>query len=189
MNFPSTSTEAIVETQPQKEADTHLRGHWLVLARIGWIVIAGLTLGLYVASIPNYFAYLHVVCTGNVATCRNSGQLTPGDLRALQALGLSLDFYARYEVALYIGFTVGFAVIGALIFWRKSDDRMALFASLTLIMFPAGFNTMSWLHFLRPGCSQSISWPSWAISLSSSSSTCFLPDDLSRVGHAGSGWE
>lgn len=53
----------------------------------------------------------------------------------------SLDFYARYEVALYIGFTVGFAAIGALIFWRKSDDRMALFASLTLIMFPAGFNS------------------------------------------------
>ena len=31
--------------------------------------------------------------------------------------------------------------MGAVIFWRKSDDRMALFASLTLIMFPAGFNS------------------------------------------------
>ena len=120
---------------------TLLSGRWLVLARVVWVGIAVLSLGLVIASIPSYFAFLHVLCTGALATCRNNGQITPDDLRALQALGLSLDSYATYLVALYIVFTVGYATIGAVIFWRKSDDRMALFASLTLIMFPAGFNS------------------------------------------------
>jgi hypothetical protein len=36
--------------------------------------------------------------------------------------------------------TVGYVAIGTVIFWRRSDDRMALFASLTLLTFPAAFN-------------------------------------------------
>ena len=141
LNLPPTSIETTVEAPPRSEVDTRLRGRWLVLARALWFVIAVLTLGLLIASMPSYFAVLHVVCKGSFAVCRNNGQLTPGDVRAFQALGLSLDFYATYELVIYIVFTVGYAAIGAVIFWRKSDDRMALFASLTLIMFPAGFNS------------------------------------------------
>ncbi len=141
MNLSSASKETRLDAQPSSEADTRLRGRWLIIARSVWVVLAALTLGLIIASIPSYSALLHVVCSSDLVTCRNNGQLTPADLRALQALGLSLDFYATYWVAVYIVFTVGFATIGTLIFWRKSDDRMALFASLTLILFPAGFNS------------------------------------------------
>jgi len=55
-------------------------------------------------------------------------------------LGLSLDIFATYQVALLIVFAVVYTAIGAVLFWRKSDDRMALFASLTLVTFPAAFN-------------------------------------------------
>ena len=138
MNLPTTSIETPVDTPARSEVDIRLCGRWLVLARALWVVIAVLTLGLFIASIPNYFAFLHVICTGAIATCRNNGQLTPDDLRTL---GLSLDFYARYEAAVYIVFTIGYAAIGAVIFWRKSHERMALLASLALITFPAGFNS------------------------------------------------
>ena len=124
MNLPSASTQTTVDAQPRSEADIRLRGHWLVLVRVVWVVIAALTLGLIIASIPSYFAFLHVVCTGAFAVCRNNGQLNPNDLRAFQALGLSLDFYATYELALYIVFTVGYAAIGAVIFWRKSQEAL-----------------------------------------------------------------
>src|SRR5205809_4918778 len=40
-----------------------------------------------------------------------------------------------------IVFAVVYASIAAVIFWRKSDDRMAFFASLTLVTFPAAFST------------------------------------------------
>src|SRR6266496_990807 len=131
MKLPSASTKATVDAQPQRETDTRLRGRWLLLVRVVWVVIAVLALGLVIASIPGYFSFLHVLCTGTLATCRNNGQITPYYLRALQALGLSLDSFATYLVALDIVFAVVYASIAAVIFWRKSDDRMAFFASLT----------------------------------------------------------
>lgn len=80
MNPPSASTQTGVNAQPPGETDTRLRGRWLVLARVVWVMLAVLTLGLLIATIPSYFAFLHVVCPGAFATCRNSGQLIPGDL-------------------------------------------------------------------------------------------------------------
>ena len=140
MNLPSASTQPPVNAQLSGEADTHLHGRWLLLTRVVWISIALLALGLSVASIPTSFASLYVLCTDAPATCSDNGYLTPDYLRALQALGLSLDVFATYLVALVIVFAVVYAAIGAVLFLRKSDDRMALFASLTLVTFPAAFN-------------------------------------------------
>jgi signal transduction histidine kinase len=140
MNPLPVSTHIVVTAPSPGEADTCLRGGFLVLARVAWGVIALLALGLYIASIPNYFASLHVLCTDAPAVCSNNGQLTPGYLQALQAVGLSLDVFATYQVALVIVFAVVYAAIGAVLFWRKSNDRMALIASLTLLTFPAAFN-------------------------------------------------
>jgi len=138
---PPVSTQIALTAQTPGEADTRLRGRWLVIARVGWVVITLLTLGLLIASIPTYFVSLHLLCSSDPATCRNGGQLTPNGLQAFRAAGLSLDFYATYEVALYVLLIIVFAAIGAVIFWRKSDDRMALVASLALITFPAGWGS------------------------------------------------
>ncbi len=140
MKLPSASTKATVDAQPQRETDTRLRGRWLLLVRVVWVVIAVLALGLVIASIPGYFSFLHVLCTGTLATCRNNGQMTPDYLRAIQALGLSLDSFAAYQVALVMVFAVVYAAIGAVLFWRRSNDRMALIASVSLVTFPAAFH-------------------------------------------------
>src|SRR3989454_1778269 len=117
--------------------DPRLYGRWLILARIGWVAVVGLALGLFIASIPTTFADLHILCTA--ALCSTSGQLTPDYVRELQALGLSMDFYATYIVVFIIVFAFGYFAVGAVLFWRKSDDRMALFASFTLVTFPMAF--------------------------------------------------
>src|SRR5437588_3499848 len=140
MNLPSASTQTTVHAQPSGETDTRLHGRWFLLTRVAWGGIALLTLGLTVASIPTALASLYVLCTDAPGTCSNNGYITPGYLRALQALGLSLDVFATYEIALLIVFAVVYTAIGTVLFWRKSDDRMALFASLTLVTFPAAFN-------------------------------------------------
>jgi len=118
-------------------ADTRLRGGWLVLARVVWVVVVVLALGLFIASIPTTFADLHILCTA--ALCSTSGQLTPDYVRELHALSLSMDFYATYIVVFIIVFAFGYFAVGAVLFWRKSDDRMALFASFTLVTFPMAF--------------------------------------------------
>lgn len=109
-----------------------LRGRWLVLARAGWLGIAILTLALFVASIPAEFAELQIECP--TAACPN-GQLSLDGMRALADLGLSLDFFAAYGVALDVVFAVVYVAVAALIFWRKSTERFALFVALALLTF------------------------------------------------------
>ena len=113
------------------------QGPWLTVARVAWIVLFVSTLGLFVIHIPGYFAALHLIRSPNANTF--TGQLTPGDVQALQSLGLSLDFYAVCMVVVSLLFQFSYAAVGLLLFCRKSDDRMALFASFALMLSPFGF--------------------------------------------------
>lgn len=140
MNLPSASTQSAINAQSSGQVDTRLHGRWLLLARVVWVMLALLTLCLEIVCIPYYFALMHVICTGTQFVCQNPGQLTPDTLRKLQEEGLSLDFFVIYWIVASLVFTAVYTVIGGVIFWRRAGDRMALFASLALILFPVGFN-------------------------------------------------
>ncbi len=135
MNVQHAPTE--VTESRERHSYARLQGIWLVLARVVWVAVVVLALGLFIASIPTNFADLHILCTA--ASCSNVGQLTADYVRELNALGLSMDFYATYIVVFIIVFAFGYCAVGAVLFWRKSDDRMALFASFSLVMFPMAF--------------------------------------------------
>src|SRR5918998_1218718 len=114
-----------------------LQRRWLLLARITWVAVAITALVIALFSIPSSFEQYRSVCTAapEVCTERAAWQPTPEGVRALRDVGLSLDAYALLNVAIdKIGDLVWFAV-GALIFLRRSDDRMALLTSLFLITF------------------------------------------------------
>lgn len=106
-----------VSAQPE----TRLTGRWLILPRGVWIGVVALALGLYLWSIPVQLAH-------------SSDQISSAGLEQLQQAGLSLGFYAGYLTALTAIFVLVFSIVGAVIFWRKSDDWMGLFASLTLVL-------------------------------------------------------
>jgi len=125
---------------PAAPPATTLRGRQRRLAQIAWLAVALPTIGLFLASVPVYFVYLLTPCPG--AACTN-GQLTPDTLRALHALGLSVNFYAAYTVALDVVVAAVYSAVAFLLFWRKSDDRMALFAALTLLTFGSATFTTS----------------------------------------------
>ena len=46
-----------------------------------------------------------------------------------------MGFYATYTVALTVLFATVCALVGVLLFWRRSDDRLALLASIALLTF------------------------------------------------------
>src|SRR6266487_841412 len=140
MNRANVQSETGLRPASSSIADTGLRGGWLVLARIVWVAVVVLALGLFIASIPTTFAALHNLCTA--PSCTTSGPLTPADVQELQAVGLSMDFYATYMVVFIMVFAFGYFTVGVILFWRKSDDRMALFASFTLVTFPLAFTEM-----------------------------------------------
>ena len=93
------------------------------------MVVAVLALGLLCASIPTQYEQLVAFA---------SPGLDPATVRAnLQELGVSADFYATYLICISTASALVWIAVGAVIFWRRSDDRMALFASLCLITFGA----------------------------------------------------
>jgi hypothetical protein len=114
-----------------------LQGRWLLLARVVWVAVALLTVSVFVLSIPSEFARLQSPCTDTVS-CSWLIRLTPQNLRELRDLGLSVDLFAAYLILLETAFTVAPIAVGAIIFWRRPDDRMALLVSLVLLMYWAG---------------------------------------------------
>jgi hypothetical protein len=113
---------------------------------VAWIIVVTLALGLFVASISTHVAYLHTLCSSS--ECLYNGQLTPSDLRQLHAWGLSLDFYVIIQVALIVLEFLVFGVVGAVVFWRRSDDWLALLTSFYMVLFPLGALDSYVLHTL-----------------------------------------
>ena len=108
---------------------------WLAVARIGWILVALVLAGNFVASIPAYYRNLRTVCTGPVSQCSSMWQPTPGNVLALQRLHLPVAAYAAYFVSLDVAASLLFWIVGMLIFWRKSHEWMGVSVSLVLILF------------------------------------------------------
>ncbi len=140
MNRLPASAHPAERFEPRSETERRWHGYRLVLVRLVCLSLYVLSVGLFVASIPSYIAHLHLLCTGTAAACTTSGQLTPGDVRRLHELGLSRDFYATYTIVLVSMFALGYWLVAALLFWRKSDDRLALLAAVSLALVPIVFN-------------------------------------------------
>ena len=127
-------TGALPDTSSPTEA--RLRGRQLILARAAWLAVALLTLVMVVTAIPIEFARLQQICMSG--DCEHP-HLTPESLRELQALGLSSRFFVGYFLTLTLAFVAVWVAAGAIIFWRKSDDRAALFVAFFLVTFGASF--------------------------------------------------
>src|SRR4051812_2749136 len=68
-------------------ATTRLSGHWLIMVRATWLVLVVPGLGLFVASLPVYYAQIQRACV-DLVTCNITGALTTKGLQELPALGL-----------------------------------------------------------------------------------------------------
>jgi hypothetical protein len=146
MNHPSFSMP--IRDEQRDERDTHLHGSWLVLMRVTWVVVVVLSVGLFIIGVPFNFATSHAICA--TASCTTTNQLTLDQVHELQHLGLSIDFFATFSSVLAIIFEFGYVVTGAVIFWRKSDERVALVASLYLVTFGAAFQGSNLLLTIDP---------------------------------------
>ena len=127
-----------------------LRARWLLPARIAWVVMAITVLAIILFSIPSSFEHYRGVCTAASEVCAEQAvdQATPEGVRALEDIGLSLRSYALLNVVVDKVFQLVWFAVGALIFWRRSDDRMALLVSALLVSFgpvtvdPTAANTL-----------------------------------------------
>ena len=148
MNHPSLSLQTTIGDEQRGERDSRLHGRWLMFMRVLWAIVAVLSVGLFIASIPFNFALLQTVCA--TSSCNTTNQLTLQQVHELQHLGLSLTFYALLNIVPLIMFEMGYVATSVIIFWRKSDERIALVASFYLITFGAAFQGSNILLTVHP---------------------------------------
>src|SRR6185369_5911221 len=92
----------------------------LVAARLAWLVVFGVSLTMFILSIPYHFSEMHTLCTSGPCY---APALTPAILERLQQAGLSTDFYAGYWAFLEFLIAGPFALTSLILFSRRSDDR------------------------------------------------------------------
>ncbi len=112
----------------------HLRGWRLILARGVWATLVVTTYSLFILALPARWKQL--LTTTPVGNDWNA-QLAAYEAVLLARLSIPLEAYAWYFIVLECLFLLAFSSIGLMIFWRKTDEPLALFASLTLIVFGA----------------------------------------------------
>jgi signal transduction histidine kinase len=145
---------AITESQ---DTDITLRGRWLLIARLAWIIAFIALAMMYVFGFEMVHDVLSTVCEGEPCTLMHqirhtaagdqvmdwdgpavgfADPLRPDQVRALETLGLTLDQYG-WLGALQMGIpALIFLLIAAGLFWRKSDNWMALFVSVMVATTP-----------------------------------------------------
>ncbi len=130
MNSPKASPLSMESADTRSEHSTQLSGSWLILARGIWVALFGFSLTVFFADLAAYFAQLQIVCGGSACII---GQLTPTSVLALQQVGLTVQSYALFSVALSVIFVFVWSAVGAFIAWRKSKDWMALLVAILLV--------------------------------------------------------
>ena len=120
MRQPVSPSTTVPDAAPSSgAADTQLRGPSLIAARLTWVAIAVTVVTLNILALPGTYSL----------------PIPPDILRDLHRLGISPALFVIINVLENAGCTLIYLAMGILIFWRRSDDRMALFCSLMLITF------------------------------------------------------
>lgn len=114
-----------------------LEGRWLLLARVAWVAVAVMALAIIVFSVPSSFEHYRGICAAEADVCAKQAvdQATPEGVRALRDVGLTLRSYALLNVVVEKVFQLTWFAVGTFIFWRRSDNRMALLVSAFLVSF------------------------------------------------------
>src|SRR6266496_1981679 len=132
--------ETAMSLEGHDEPDSRLYGSRLILARAACLAAGILSFGVFVASVPaTYGVILSHYCTRPL--CNHPTQASVQFVQQLQALGLSVQAYAIYNMIVNVIFVCTYFVVAIMLFWRRSDDWMALFAAFFLMTFAITFSS------------------------------------------------
>ncbi len=120
--------------QPTRSGDVRVAatsGRRLLLAQGCWWMVAILSLLYFVTGLPDRFPLIALHSTLVTAPPAIVGE-------GLAQLGLNPRVFTGYAIALVIIRAAVFYLIGVLVFWRRSRERMALLCALLLVAVPSG---------------------------------------------------
>jgi hypothetical protein len=122
-----------MQMQPP-QSNTVLRPPWLNIARATWIVVAALAVILFLAEFAILWGEPLPNCTDPDNIC-GPWQVSQEDLNVGVELGLPEPVLRFIYLFTFIPPRIAFLLVGVLIFWRRSDDWMALLLSFMLVAF------------------------------------------------------
>jgi hypothetical protein len=135
MNLADTEQKSTYGAVVFNTANTRLTGSRLTFARVLWLLLVIPSLGLCIASLIVSYQQMQTVCLDSV-TCNHLPEALPVHLlHALLTLGISASGYAALLTILNVITAAIWYEIGFFIFWRRSDDWLALLAAFVLVMF------------------------------------------------------
>jgi hypothetical protein len=117
------------------DQETRLHGRRLLVVRGLIFIVIGITLGLYLLALPGLYLRLSVPCTHELDLCL----YFPEQVAPLAKLGLTPSSLIGIVIAVSYASILLVCGVAAVLIWRRSDDWMALFLALTLILMPANF--------------------------------------------------
>jgi hypothetical protein len=125
MNHQATANGDRRAAATRADAHTRLSGARLFIARALWLAFALPSVAFYVAGIPRYFQQVDAGC--DISVC----DTLPVEIIA--ALGLTASGFALVWTAFHVLLQVIWYAVGFLLFWRRSDDWLALLAAFFLV--------------------------------------------------------
>jgi signal transduction histidine kinase len=132
------SSNALTEAlEAQSEIGTRLHGRWLLWTRFLCVTLCVLSAGFYAAGVLSFITHDYTFCTGPAAACISYGNVV---VPPNQGNGLSREAVGVIVVGRDGIFSLVYWLIAAFLFWRKSEDRMALLAAISLGTFPLVFH-------------------------------------------------
>lgn len=176
-------TETTAPGAAPHPGDTRLHGAWLLIARIVWLTLVALSIGLFITAILVYYLVLHGVPVPE-HLLRDAPTISGYAALILRYTPL-VDEYAAFNIALLNVLALVWIAVGFVIFWRRPDDRIALFAALTLVLLGTSFSPVTYLLAIvlgptSPGgilitCLEVVAWSSLAFSLALFPDGRFVP--------------
>jgi hypothetical protein len=130
-----------------------LTGAPLALARATWIVTTLILVGLLVGAMP--LAYQQIITPHTGPQCADS-RFSQAQFAAMHAAGVSPAALALWIIAVACYEMLVFVGVAALLFWRRSENRMALLAATALAALGTTFNDE---HWLGAACALRPAWP------------------------------
>jgi len=130
-------------------ANTRLTGPCLIIARVLWLALVVPSLGLFIVSLLVSYQQIQ------------SGAFPAQGQQLLSTIGLSVSGFAVLNTIFNVITSAIWYGVGFFIFWRRSDDWLALLAAFVLVMFNvtsfSNNNTPSVLALAYPALSLPLS--------------------------------
>jgi signal transduction histidine kinase len=148
-----------------------------------WATLVVLSVGLFLAAVLVYYLLLHAIPVPEEVL--HTAPAISGYALLIFRYTPLVDEYAVFNIAMLNGLALVWVTVGLVIFWRRSDDKVALSASLALVLTGTNFSPVTYVLVVvfgptSPGgmlitCLQVVAWSSLAFSLALFPDGRFVP--------------